>query len=463
MSTYTYQDFEKSADIKTFIAGAISAHKSSEAYQMAVIADEYDHQRNVTINEYEKVLYTMDGIAVEDFTASNNRIASNFFNRLNTQRCQYSLGNGVSFSDEGEDGTESVKEKFGKQFDRDITEAAYHALIHGVSFPFFNYDDLVVFKLTEFVPLWDEYTGKLRAGIRFWQLDRHKPVSITFYREDGYSEWRQGKDLALVPLDANREPTEDEVLQAYKITSAYTPADGTTTVIGEENYGSLPIVPMWASRLKQSTIVGMRAAIDAYDLIRSGFADDLQDCAMVYWIVRNAGGMTPEDLAEFRDRVKLQKIAAVDGADGADAHAYTQEIPYNARQACLAEIKAGIYEDFGALDVHTISAGATNDHIDAAYQPMDENAADFEYWVGECIMQLLKLAGIEGKPTFTRNRVSNQLEQVQMLVQEAQWLDSETILRKLPNIRPDEVEGVIEAKEREDSERLGMMQVLGNA
>jgi hypothetical protein len=92
---------------------------------------------------------------------------------------------------------------------------------------------------------------------------------------------------------------------------------------------------------------------------------------------------------------------------------------------------------------------------------MDENAADFEYWVGECIMQLLKLAGIEGKPTFTRNRVSNQLEQVQMLVQEAQWLDSETILRKLPNIRPDEVEGVIEAKEREDSERLGMMQVLG--
>lgn len=458
MNIYTYQDFENATDIKTFIVGAISAHKASDAYTMAVTADQYDHQKNVTINEYVKTLYTMGGAEIEDFTASNNRIACNLFNRLNTQRCQYSLGNGISFvqPDEAQDGVDEVKEKLGDKFDRDITEAAYYALIHGVSFPFWNYDDIVVFKLTEFVPLWDEYDGTLRAGIRFWQLADNKPMSVTFYREDGYSEWRQDGNRFLKPLDSNGEFADAEVLQSYKVTRAYVPADNATTIVGEENYGSLPIVPMWASRLKQSTLVGLRAGIDAYDLIRSGFADDLEDCAMVYWIVRNAGGMTDEELSEFRDRVKLQKIANIDSSDGADAQAYTQDIPYQARESCLSDLRNGIYEDFGALDVHAVAAGATNDHIDAAYQPMDENAADFEYWIGEAIIQLLKLAGIDDTPIFQRNRISNQREQVEMVVMESAWLDRATILRKFPNIRPDEVAAILNSMDDEDIERFGV-------
>ena len=90
-----------------------------------------------------------------------------------------------------------------------------------------------------------------------------------------------------------------------------------------------------------------------------------------------------------------------------------------------------------------MEAGATNDHIDAAYQPMDEEADDFEYQVIEFIQQLLTLLGIEDVPIFKRNRISNQKEQVEMVAMEANWLDEETILRKLPNITPDEVEQIL--------------------
>ena len=454
----TYQDFEGSPDIRAFILGAISKHKQSDAYRTAIQADLYDRQMNTTINEYIQTLFTMDGVQVEDFTATNTRIACNLFNNLNTQRCQYSLGNGVSFVQPGEDEEDSVKEQLGRQFDHDISEAAYYALIHGVSFPFWNYGDIVLFKLTEFVPLWDENDGRLRAGIRFWQLNPYKPLNVTFYREEGYSSWRLGKDMVLRPVDASGNIAEDggEILQPYKVRTAYTPIDDSSIVVGQENYGSLPIVPMWASRLKQSTLIGLQSAIDAYDLIRSGFADDLTDCAMVYWIVRNAGGMTDEGLAEFRDRVKFQHIASIDGSDGADAQAYTQEVPYQARQAFLSEIRSGIYEDFGALDVHAVQAGATNDHIDAAYQPVDAKAADFEYCIGEAIVQILKLAGIEDTPIFRRDRISNQKEQVEMVVQEAQWLDAGTILRKLPNIRPDERVAIMKAMQEEDMQRFNV-------
>ena len=159
--------------------------------------------------------------------------------------------------------------------------------------------------------------------------------------------------------------------------------------------------------------------------------------------------MGDKDLQKFLDRLKINHVALVDSDDGGNAQAYTQEIPYAARQAYLQSIRDGIYEDFGALDVHTVAAGATNDHIDAAYQPMDEEASDFEYQVSEFVQRLLALMGIEDAPVFKRTRISNQAEQVGMVVQEAQWLDHETVLRKLPNISPNEVAGIMRRVEDE--------------
>ena len=81
----TYQDFKKVADtgsaeaIAEFIEKMIGKHRGSKEMKIALEADEYDAQRNITINRYAKMLYTASGKAVPDFTAANNRIASNFF------------------------------------------------------------------------------------------------------------------------------------------------------------------------------------------------------------------------------------------------------------------------------------------------------------------------------------------------------------------------------------------------
>jgi hypothetical protein len=224
---------------------------------------------------------------------------------------------------------------------------------------------------------------------------------------------------------------------------------GGDVVVGEENYSALPIVPFWGSSLKQSTLVGMRQAIDSYDLIRSGFANDLHDCAQIYWIVQNYGGMTDKDLEQFRDKLRISHIVDVDGEGSVTP--YTQDIPYQARKTFLDDIRKGLYEDFGGLDVHTVAAGATNDHIDAAYQPMDEEADDFEYQASEFVQQILALIGIEDIPVFKRNRISNEMEQVQMLMLEANYLDDETILSKFPNITIDEVNNILAKKLTEDT------------
>lgn len=443
MNIYTYQDLKGAAgDRGTFLRQALDAHRASSLYQTAVIADEYDHQRNTTICNFVKTILTGSGSRIIDTISANNQIASNFFHRLSTQRCTYSLGNGVTLERE-------VKALLGEGFDTVLYNAGYQALIHGVSFLFWNADRVHVFPVTQFAPLWDEETGLLRAGIRFWQISQSRPLHAVLYEPEGYTQ------LAAEPGEGVLRQVQERQPYLRRIVRSAAFGD---TAAGEESYGgALPVIPLWGSRLHQSALVGLRQSIDSYDLIRSGFANDLSDCAQIYWIVKNAGGMDERDLAEFRERLLLRHIANVDAAEGAEVAPYTQEVPYQARGEYLSRIRAGIYEDFGGLDVSSIAASArTATEITAAYQPLDENADDFEYQIIACLQELLALLGVTGDravPRFKRNRIANQPEQTQMVLSAASYLDRAMILEKLPWLTPEEIAAM--EKRRCDSAGAG--------
>lgn len=440
----TFQEFTEAVengDLLDFIRIAINDHKASKDYKTALDADEYEAERNVTINEYVRYLYNTTGQKVVDFTAANNKIASNYLHRLVTQRITYSLGNGISFPT-GEDEVDSIKEKLGKKFDTVLFKAARYARLHKVSYLFWNLDHADYFKFTEFCPLFDENDGRLKAGLRFWSLDwEKKPVTVVLYEQDGYTKYRTK------PGSTGLDLMEYEPKRAYKQTIARTEVDP-DEVIGESNYSDLPIIPFWGSSNHQSDLVGMRAKIDAYDLVKSGFANDLEECQEIFWIIGNAMGMTEGDISKFRDRLKLQKMAVMD-TDNTNITPYRAEIPVTARKEMLDSLHNQLYDDYGALDVHTLSAGTTNDHIDAAYQPMDEEADDFEYQVIEAVQGILALMGIDEVPIFNRNRISNQNERTQMILLAAEYLDDETILKKLPFITPDEIKSILNKRDVE--------------
>lgn len=450
---YTFQDYEAALSagrLAEFIGKAIKQHIGSEAYQIAVDADEYDRQRDVLVNNYTRFIAEHSGSDLVNATAANNRISSNFFHRLNTQRCTYSLGNGVDFPDE------KIKPKLGPHFDRDFYRLAYCALKHREAFGFWNDNRLYVFPLTEFVPLLDENTGVMRAGIRFWRIDETKPVTAVLYAEDGYTKYRTRDTGANAAYDF----IEVEAKRAYITRGIRTAAEG-FEVTGYENYSTLPVIRMWGSDLHQSTLVGMKERIDSYDLIQSGFANDLQDCAQIYWIIENCGGMTDTDLQNFLNKLNRDHIATADtkgmGVESSSLKPYVQEVPFESRTAYLQHIRSAIYEDFGALDVTNMAASTrTATEIEAAYQPMDENADDFEYQCIDFIQQLLALMGITGEgatPIFKRNRIANQNEQTQMIMLAAEYLDDETVLDKLPWISVDEVADIMARKDAENAER----------
>lgn len=458
---YTYQDFESADDRTAFIAKAINDHRASHAYKRAIDAKLYDQQQNVTINNVVHYIYTAAGIKMEDPTSSNNKIASNFFHRLNTQRVSYLLGNGVSFVDhvievKGEDGEpvkiDQTKETLGDDFDTRAFDIVYSGEISGKSYCYVTYDSeegysFYLIPFTEFVPLVDETDSRLRAGIRFWSLDwERRPITAVLYEADGITRYRTkpgSKGLDLIVVE-NKHP--------YNKVLITTDAEGTEVIGYENRFSELPIIPYYGKD-ERSTLDGMQASIDSYDLIQSGFANDLQDCAQIYWLVGGSLGMDDNALKKFRERLLFQHIGVAD-LDNSSVTPYTQQIPYEARVAYLKHIRNSIYEGFGALDVTNINTGdRTATEIEAAYEALEQEADALEGRVTDFIRRLLKLLGIKDVPQYKRNRISNQLEQTQMIIMAAEHLSERAILEKLPWVTVDEVDKILAERDGEIDER----------
>ena len=197
-------------------------------------------------------------------------------------------------------------------------------------------------------------------------------------------------------------------------------------------------------------MVGIRDGIDAYDLIKNGFENDL-DTAQIYWIVKGAGGMDSQDLVQFLDRLIKNKIASVDGDQ--DISAQTIQIPYAATEALLDRIERDLYRDYQALNTDEIKSGSVvTAQIKAAYEGMNSKADDYEYMVTDFLDNLMEIVGIDDEATFQRSMLINQAESITTLLQAAQYLPEEYVTRKILFILgdADQAENILKQMDKEE-------------
>lgn len=445
----TYNDLldigENERDRMEFILSAINEHKSSELYKTAYDAELYYKHQNPTIMRFQKFVYNQFGQKVPDIWSPNNKIASNWYNYFTTQAVSYLLGNGVTFGKK-----EQTKDKLGKQFDKRVQDIAIHAKNCGVGFGFWNLDHIEAFSLTEFVPLYDEDDGSLKAGIRFWQIDDNKPLRATLYELDGYTDYIKRKDEDMAVLVEKRKYTQTKTSNAIE----------GDIILDGDNYPGFPIVPLWNIN-RQSDIVGNRGTIDAYDLMVSGLINNVSDGEFIYWILKNCDGMTPLDDAKFLEQLKLTHVGHANGDDGASVDAHNVTVEFQATAEALDRLTAQLYTDFMALRVQDLSAGnKTATEITAAYEPINQKTDQFEYQVTEFINGILALAGIDDEPTYTRSQMSNQSETLEMVLQAAEYLDDEYVTTKILTLLgdADKAQEVLKRKDAEAADRYKQME-----
>lgn len=428
----TYQDLMNHSDNEQrkqdFLLEAINDHKQSHLYRVSETAGAYYRHLNPTIMAAQKIVYNLLGKAEIDKYAKNNKVPSRFYFYFVTQEVQYLLGNGVSFVND------ATKELLGgPKFDNAIRDLATGALNAGEAYGFWNYDHLEVFyaspngKYPAFVALFDEENGALRAGIRYWQIDRSKPLRMTLYEEDGYTEYMR-KDGATSILKEKRP----------YILETVTSEAGGTEIYNGQNYPSFPIIPLYNTN-QQSELIGGQETLDAYDLMMSQMVNNIDEGNLIYWVLKNFNGMDDIDDAEFVRRLRSTRVAHADGGGaGSDVDAHVVEAPVDASDTALQKLRSQLFEDFMALDTKNIAGGAaTATEIKAAYEPLNAKCNLFEQCVTNFILNLLKLINVDDVPTYTRSILVNKQEEIQSVLMAAEYLSSEYITSKVLEVEGD--------------------------
>ena len=422
----TYQDLiaigENDRNRAEFVLGAISEFQASDLWRIARDADAYYRHQNPTIMRAQKMVYNLMGQATPDVWKPNHKISSRFYYYFVTQEVSFLLGNGVLFSKQADKDA-----ALGKDFDVRVMRAATDALNAGVSYGFWNEDHLEVFPVyggpyaPSFCPLDDEETGGLMAGIRFWQLNAKSPLRVTLYEPDGITDYirEDGEEIRiLTPKHSYRRIREESEATGTEYREGGNPA-------------VIPIVPLYNTG-RQSELVGGRETIDAYDLMISGMVNNTDEGNLIYWVLKNANAMDEEDDAAFLAQLHRTHVAHANGDDGVGVEHETVEVPFEASKETLDQLRRRLFDDFMALDVKEIASGsATATQIRAAYEPLNEKASQFEGCVLDFLGGILALAGVDEMPTFRRDTIINQTEELQNILQAAQYLDADTVTEQI--------------------------------
>lgn len=446
----TYQDLdalgENESSRMSFIRAFVAEHCGTREYQVAMDAEEYYAKRNVTILKYEKIVMDAMGQATKDIWSSNYKLTHGFFRQFVLQQVQYVLSNGVVFQGD------ATKSKLGADFDNKLQALAKKAMVDGVAFGFWNYDHLDVFsfvgtpKEPGFAPLYDQDTGYLRAGVRYWQSTA-ETKRWTLYEQDGYTDYIEHKGDNMHPMTGKRP---------YMTTVTATEAGGIEEIQGA-NYPGFPIIPIYANDLRESELVGIRPSIDCYDFIMSGMANNIDETSVFYWTLQQTGGMDDTDLVQFVARMN-QLHAVVLGPD-VSAEAHTLSIPVEANKVLLDYLKDDMYENFMLMNPSRVLSGnLTATAIRMAYQQQDDKCGDFEYCIRDFIAKLLQLLGIEDEPSFKWNKVANYRDETDMVMTASSYLDDEAVLNHLPWLTPEEVADILKRKDNDTVGRIASLE-----
>ena len=356
------------------------------------------------------------------------------------QENSYLFSNGVNFNDDGD----YIKNSFGKNFDSTIFSLGNYALIDGVAWIYaYNEGNEMRFSLfrgNQYIPLMDEMTGEQRAGVRFWRVAEDKPMWVELYEIDGITTYKSNNG----DIEVYYEKRPYTSIKSQSVLG--------TKVIGVKQYPVLPVFPLYANDLQESSLTqALQNKIDVYDLVISDFANNLEDSQDVYWVLKNYNGT---DIDTFLRDYKHYKSIKVD--EEGDATPHTIDIPYEARKEMLDILRKDIFESAMALNTDDLTGSSlTTVAIKANMQNLDLKTDVFEMNALSTLNNIVELylsltnQSIDYNIELIRRSLVNDTEIIDMIYTSREDLDIRTALELNPLIPNEKIDDIIASKEEE--------------
>lgn len=445
----SYQDFTAAPDKPSFILEAITQHKQTHEYNRAITAQSYYSTDNEQI--MKKMTYLQrqfPGLRDIKF----HKITDSFYRNGVDEHISFLMGNGLTIDKKGKF-TEDVKRMIDREIDEKLKRAGKYAFIDGVSwaYPRINggtnaskkQGELFIFRQNEFVPIYDELTGRLMLGIRFTQIAKDKPLIIELFELDGLTTYVK-KDNGAMEIAQPKT--------AYRTTITSFKMKGEIRIDGTENYPILPVFPLYANDERTTTLTtSIQSLIDVRDFLMSAQGDSQTLVEGIYWILQNYGGQDDSEIIKFI--VESKAIRQFDDAH-AGAASHVLESPFQGKEAMLDRTNSLLYSAF-CLPDPTVSGGITAYEINTRNNPMDRFASMFEPNVRTFMNNIMRLYGIDADMLDFKRQVStNETEAVGNIVRlkDSEIIDTEEAIFMLGLIPEDRKEALLERIKLRDAE-----------
>ena len=470
--------FQTPEEVTPVIESYIDDFEMSLKRQEMKLGTDYYRSMNTAIMNRRKLVYVEDDngnpVEFDDPYASNHKLASGFFKILVDQKINYLLGNDIIIESNDQD---ELEETLPKMWQKKTNKVAKEASKKSRGFAQVYINEEGEFKLKhipseQIIPVYKPHNrNELELVIRYYEvtvLDKEGQSAqvnrVEVWDDETVSYYQEQTSDGLYKL-LNKEEMANIFGQPYQNPKYHFQENlrfGDTITESEgQGWGKVPFIPLYNNDEEDYDLRPVKRYIDAYDLVKSDFINNLEEFQDVYWILKGYNG---QNLTEFLRKVKAFKGFKT-SADG-DARAETVDIPHEAKKEALQGLKEDIFTFGQGVDPTQVGDGnVTNVVIESRYAMLDLKCDMFEDEVEGFIRGVLNFAnryreknGQEAieidKINFNRAMIINEVELLEANVKQRGHISEEKRLSKHPWI--DNAEHELQKMEAEMSDYVDL-------
>lgn len=375
---------------------------------------------------------------------ADNRISHNFHQLMVDEKAAYLFTYPVLFDLGSKEINKKVNKLLGDEFESVCKDLCIEASNAANAFIYYCCNENLDF----------EYYMVPTEDIIVKYADNRKSKISTVYRY--YETIENNKNIIIFEVWTDSKMEKYYILGTLNSIESkfYKPVD----IIGHK-FGEVPFIEFRNNNRFQNDLDKYKNLIDIYDKVSSGYANDLEDIQQVIYILENYGG---EDLKEFLGDLKRYKAVKTDsdptGGSGS-VKTLQIEIPVEARTKLLDILKIQIYESGQGLQQDTESFGnASGVALKFFYRKLELKAGLVETEFKKSFNKLIKVilrylninSDIKIHQTYTRNMISNDLENAQIAQISVGVIPKKLIIKNHPWVEnPEEAYKLMEEEETE--------------
>ena len=281
---------------------------------------------------------------------------------------------------------------------------------------------------------------RLIAILRVYDIKDEKAKDITIY------EYWTDKECYAFKSD-NGITTNLSVHNMFTQTNLDTGMSEHVSVFTHD-FGEVPFIEFSNNDLKTSDLDNVKALIDTYDKVFSGFVNDIEDIQEVIFVLTNYGGT---DLDEFLGNLKRYKSIDMQNSGGDDKSGLstiTIDIPVEARNKLLEMTEKKIYVQGQGVDPNPEKFGnASGVALKYLYTLLELKSGlmetEFRLAFGKLLRMVCKHLGYKPKSiiqTWTRNMIQNDVELAEIGAKSVGNISDKTIIKNHPWVEDAETE-----------------------